>query len=184
VLRGDLPVLGNAGSGLAQEPTAVEGGGEIPATSPAVDGGSEGDEGDEQNVAAPPAARRVQLFYDDTTFYAANPNADELEIASLSFATLAGDGSATSYAFSGESWAAYYPFVQPGYCDRLHIVNTPIVMEPAACAGFNAWMTPAAGEDIVFWRAREGVEEFAVYWDGIEVGRCAIAAGSCEAPIP
>jgi hypothetical protein len=45
-------------------------------------------------------------------------------------------------------------------------------------------MTPAAGEDVVFWRAREGVAEFAVLWDGVEVGRCPVSAGSCEVAIP
>lgn len=160
-----------------EEPTASEGGGQAPATPP-------GDEGDEPPVVAPPSGRAVQLFYDENTFYAANPNAAELEVGRLGFAALAADGSSTQYAFSGERWAAYYPLIQPGYCDRLHIVNTEIQLQPATCAGLNAWMTPAAGEDVVFWRAREGVAEFAVLWDGVEVARCAVSAASCEVTIP
>lgn len=159
-------------------PTAAEGGGQAPAT-PAG-----GEEGDEAPVAAPPAGRSVQLFYDDDTFYTANPNAGDLEVSRLGFAALDAAGSPTQYTFSGERWAAYYPFIQPGYCDRLHIVNTALQLEPAACGGLNAWMTPAANEDVVFWRAREGITEFAVLWDGVEAGRCAIAAGSCEVAIP
>jgi serine/threonine protein kinase len=156
-------------------PATTEAGEPRPATLPA---------GDEDVVVAPPPARPVQLFYDDNTFYAANTNAGELEVGFLSFAALASDGSPAPYSFSGERWAVYYPVIMPGYCDRLHVVNTQIQMEPEACAGFNAWMTPDASEDIVFWRAREGVTEFAVFWDGAEVGRCAIGAGSCEVAIP
>jgi tRNA A-37 threonylcarbamoyl transferase component Bud32 len=179
LLPGDTS--GGEATSPAETPTAAEGGGQAPAT---PSSGDEGDEEDEAPVVAPPAGRAVQLYYDENTFYAANPNAGDVEVARLAFAALAADGSPTQYAFSGESWAAYYPFIQPGHCDRLHVVNTAIQLESAACAGLNAWMTPAAGEDVVFWRAREGVAEFAVLWDGVEVGRCPVSAGSCEVAIP
>jgi tRNA A-37 threonylcarbamoyl transferase component Bud32 len=141
------------------------------------------EEGGEQ-VAAPPPARRLRLLYTDETFYAANPNNTDIDVRSLDFAALTAGGNPTGYAFTGERWAVYYPFIQPGNCDRLHLVGREMTFVPGECADYNAFMTPEASEEITFWRARDGITQFAVYWDGVEVGRCEIAAGACEVPIP
>jgi tRNA A-37 threonylcarbamoyl transferase component Bud32 len=135
-------------------------------------------------VVAPPPARRLRLLYNDETFYAANPNNTDIDIRSVRFTALTADGNPTGYAFTGERWAVYYPFIQPGNCDRLHLVGREMTFVPGECADYNAFITPEAGEEITFWRARDDITQFAVYWDDVEVGRCEIAAGACEVPIP
>ncbi len=178
-LRGDgqLPWRGGSDAGLT--PPAL--GEEEPPPAVVVENG--GGSSAEEPGAAPPN-RRLRLLYSDETFYAANPNNSDIEISSLSFVALSADGSPTSYAFSGERWAVYYPFLQPGNCDRLHLAGREMVFVPAECAAYNAFMTPDSGEEITFWRPREGITHFAVYWAGTEMGRCEIGAGVCEVPIP
>ncbi|MDT8305961.1 MAG: serine/threonine-protein kinase [Anaerolineae bacterium] len=144
---------------------------------------AEGEQGEEA-AGAPPAARRLRLLYNDDTFYAANPNNTEIEVSFLRFDALDAGGSPAGYSFSGERWAVYYPFLHPGNCDRLHLINREMTFVPGECGDYNAFMTPEANEDITFWRAREGITHFAVFWDGVEVGRCEIAAGFCEVTIP
>lgn len=173
-LRSVRPEVVN-GSELLASPAA----GESP-PAPAVIFG----EGNEENAAAPPPARRLRLLYNDDTFYAANPNSSEIDVSSLRFDALDAGGSPAGYSFSGERWAVYYPFLHPGNCDRLHLIGREMTFVPGECADYNAFMTPEANEDITFWRAREGITHFAVFWDGVEVGRCEIAAGLCEVAIP
>jgi tRNA A-37 threonylcarbamoyl transferase component Bud32 len=172
-LRGVRPEVANGSESL--ETPAV---GESPPPPEVIVG-----EGAEENAAAPPVARRLRLLYNDDTFYAANPNIDEIDVRSLRFDALNADGSPAGYSFPGERWAVYYPFLHPGNCDRLHLIGREMTFVPGECGDYNAFMTPEAGEDIVFWRARDGITHFAVFWDGLEVGRCEIAAGLCEVPI-
>jgi serine/threonine protein kinase len=178
-LRGDweLPVVGGSVGAATPAPD-----GEEPPPAVIVEEGN--GEGEEEPAAAPPPGRRLRLLYSDETFYAANPNTSDIEVSFLSFVALSADGSPTGYAFSGERWAVYYPLLQPGNCDRLHLVGREMTFVPGECADYNAFMTPDPNEEITFWRPREGITHFAVYWDGSEMGRCEIGAGLCEVPIP
>ena len=57
-------------------------------------------------------------------------------------------------------------------------------LSPGQCNAYNAILTLEPQDSLVFWTARDGVQQFRVLWQGEEVGRCAIDAGSCEVTLP
>lgn len=131
-----------------------------------------------------PNGHRFVLLYDENSFYAYNPEPDRLRASSLSFEALNNGGNTVGYAFQGSSWAQFYSFIEQGKCMRIEINRAPSYLRPGQCSVYNSTVTPRTDDVMIFWTDRPSVTQFRVLWDGQEVGRCEIGAGSCEVYLP
>ena len=66
----------------------------------------------------------------------------------------------------------------------LEVANTSPLLKPQKCAAYNVTITPPRGGNTIFWSPDTGSHEFIVFWNGQEIGRCAIVAGICELHLP
>ena len=125
------------------------------------------------------------MFYDPTSFYAYNPNADDkLRASEFTFEALDGSGNPAGYWFDGRRWSQFYSFIEPFSCMRLEMTKVSGWLRPSQCRSFNSTITPEQGGDIVFWTARDGVSQFRVVWQGQELGRCDVNSDQCEVYLP
>lgn len=146
-------------------------------------------------VAAPtatPAGPRLVMFYDGTSFYLYNPNANGVRVSQIVFESLDENGNLSGYWFEGQRWAQFYNLVEPFGCTRLEITKVAGWLRPSQCREYNSTVTPEQDGDVVFWTARPGVAAFRVVWQGQEVGRCPVNgsgdgsanANQCEVYLP
>jgi hypothetical protein len=140
--------------------------------------------GDPAPTATLGGSRALFLFYDPNRFYAWNPTAEDIAIGSLALEAVDGNGQPLPFRFNGGRWAAFFPDLQPGKCNRIEVLFSDATLEPAQCRGYNAILTPQAGENDIFWTGREGAAEFRVLWNDQEVGRCPMESGECEVALP
>lgn len=119
--------------------------------------------------------RPLKLLYNPSSFYVANPNDTAIEIGPLSFEALG----KTGHVFSGNTWAQIYGTVEPSACVAIEIFGTQAALEPASCTFYNATVNPPATSSTIFWTG-----QFAVFWNNVEIARCAIADGACLIFVP
>jgi hypothetical protein len=128
-----------------------------------------------------PNGRAIEMFYDENSFYVLNNAASPIQNNSLSFQAINDNGSPLSYRFDGSAWARIYTTLDPGKCASLEIVNASNTLRPPACdGGYSVQSSPSRSSDDIFWVARDSVSHFRVLSNGVEAGRCEIAAQHCE----
>ena len=128
-----------------------------------------------------PNGRAIEMFYDENSFYVLNNAASPIQNTSLSFQAINENGSPLSYRFDGSTWARIYPTLDPGKCASLEIVTASDTLRPPACdGGYSVQSSPSRSSDDIFWISRDNVSHFRVLSNGIEAGRCVIAAEHCE----
>jgi hypothetical protein len=132
-----------------------------------------------------PDGLRLELFYDNNSFYLWNPGQNRVFIRDISFAALDAEGEETSFRFEGRVWTerADYDYVDRNKCVRLEILSAS-VRPPDECTDYNASRNPPRTDSSVFWVAREGVAQFAIYWDEDEIARCQIDDEECVIFLP
>jgi hypothetical protein len=132
-----------------------------------------------------PDGQRLELFYNNNSFYLLNPGRSRVRIDDISFTALDAAGEETSFHFDGNVWTdrANYDYVDRNQCVRLEILSAS-VRPPDECTDYNASRNPPRGDASVFWVAREGVTQFAVYWDRDEIARCTIDDEECVIFLP
>jgi hypothetical protein len=132
-----------------------------------------------------PDGQRLELFYDNNSFYLWNPGRNRVRIDDIGFAALDTEGQETNFRFEGQEWTerANYDYVDRNKCVRLEILSAR-AMTPDECTDYNASRNPPRADSMVFWTLREGVTQFAVYWDGDEIARCEIDAEECVIFLP
>jgi serine/threonine protein kinase len=141
----------------------------------------------ETSIAAPTTALsspRLIMYYNETSFYLYNPNADNIRVSKLGFQPLDENGDPRGVLFEGLNWSSYYSFVEPFHCDRLEIADETGWLRPSQCSEYNASLTPELGHRFIFWTPRPEVTAFSVTWREEEVGRCDVTAGQCEVYLP
>lgn len=131
-----------------------------------------------------PNGRPVQLHYDDYSFYMWNGGTDSFRVSQIVFEALTDSGIPIGYRFEGSRWSAFYHLVESGKCDAIETDNAPHLLRPAQCGNRNAVVTPMLSDSMVFWIPRDGVHQFRVLWDGLEVARCEMGAGFCAVWVP
>ena len=132
-----------------------------------------------------PDGRPIEMIYDNNSFYIVNPATSAIRISTISFQAINENGRALSYRYDGTDFARIYPTLDPGKCGSLEIVNAASRLRPPECdGGYNFTSAPARTSLDVFWIARDEVTQFRVLANGIEAGRCEIAAGRCEVLVP
>jgi serine/threonine protein kinase len=132
-----------------------------------------------------PNGRRMLLYYDDRSFYVYNATGQSIRVGPLDFQSVDVTGNTLPYNFSGGLWTQFFPSVEQGKCEAIEISKVSGWLRPAQCGGYNSVVTPQQGDEMIFWQARDGlVAGFRVVFDGQEVARCVVSAGSCEAFLP
>ena len=125
-----------------------------------------------------------QLIYNDSGFYMHNSGTDAIrDIRDISFGALTVDGLPTGYVMDGGRWSAGYFAIETNKCDGVEILDVSWT-KPGQCGGYNALVNEAGDDSTIFWVARDGMTHFRVLWDGVEVARCEIAAGTCSGFVP
>jgi len=151
------------------------------------------------NTEAPPAAEtpltgtepagagasesqvRLALFYNDSSLYILNLSGRDLPITPLAFERLDLEGRVIT-RLRGQYWAQIYPRFRDQYCIVTEIYDLDDYLRPPACQNRQVIVrTPTLDQDFLFWRSGEDSREFRVLWNGEEIGRCQIEAGTCEA---
>jgi hypothetical protein len=127
---------------------------------------------------------RLVMFYNSTSFYLYNPNADtRVQVSQLVFESLDANSQLSGYWFDGVRWGQFYSFLNPMNCVRLEIPPSGW-LRPSQCRQYNSTVTPEEGGELVFWTPRVNVVAFRVVWQGEEVGRCDVNANQCEVFLP
>ena len=137
-----------------------------------------------QPTIAYPNGRRIELLYDDNSFYFYNPTNDRIDMRPLSFEAIDANGNPLRYQFDASMWTQFFTFVEEGRCDRIEIIRSDSYLRPPQCRSYNASVTPERESDLVFWIAKAGTVQFRVSWDGSEIARCEIGAERCEVYLP
>ncbi len=131
-----------------------------------------------------PNGRRIELLYDNNSFYFYNPSNDRIDMRPLSFEAIDASGNPLRYQFDASQWTQFYTFVEDGRCDRIEITSSASYLRPPQCRSYNASVTPQRENDLVFWIAKAGTVQFRVSWNGAEIARCEIGAERCEVYLP
>ena len=132
-----------------------------------------------------PIANRLQLFYDDFSFYVWNPGALPADVSMLAFEAVDPAGAPAGYSFQGRVWTGFYPRLESRACNGLEVVSEIATqLRPFQCQTYNALIRPQADSETIFWINRDNVSQFRVYWQGDLVRTCAVSAGTCIIPIP
>ncbi len=120
------------------------------------------------------------LYYDQNSLYLRNISGDTPSLQALAFERLDASGTPLN-RFDGANWAKFYPRLEAGWCVRLEIIDSPAWLRPAECGNrYRSTRTPNRDSDWIFWTPQEASLEFRVLWQGDEVARCEIAAGTCS----
>lgn len=137
-----------------------------------------------QPTIAYPNGRRIELLYDNNSFYFYNPTNDRIDMRPLSFEAIDANGNPLRYQFDASQWTQFYTYVDDGNCDRLEITRSDGYLRPPQCRSYNASVTPDRDSDLVFWIAKPGTVQFRVSWNGSEIARCEIGVERCEVYLP
>lgn len=144
----------------------------------------------QQVVATPlptvlyPNGRRIQLYWDDYSFYAWNGSGSSVRVSPLLFEALDANGNPLSYAFEGGQWSRFFHSVENNKCDGLEIGRAPAWLRPGQCRGYNGVVNPTPDDPMVFWTGHGGSTRFRVLWNGQEVARCDNIALACQVLLP
>lgn len=131
-----------------------------------------------------PNGRPFVLLYNANSLYVLNLSTAESEVAPLAFERLNAQGQPME-RFDGSRWAASAPSLDPGWCDRLQVLDATPYLEPPECfRGYAGTQTFQADDPGLFWTPREGMPQFRVLWKEEEVARCDTAAGLCRVFLP
>lgn len=131
-----------------------------------------------------PDGRRVQLFWNSTSFYWHNPTGNSVRVSPLDFEALDEFGNPIAYFFDGIRWTLGFNAVEPGRCVAIELLQTSNWLRPSQCRGYNSTLTLQQSSNEVFWVAGGGASQFRVLWEGQEVGRCPLSTQFCEVRIP
>ena len=132
----------------------------------------------------PPNENHFALFYNDASLYLKNLSGQDVRINYFAFERLDNNGNPT-IRMEGNYWAEIYANFRSGYCVILEILTEQNYLRPPECQGKQLVIrTPVYKQGIIFWTSQEEGQEFRVLWKDQEVGRCAIAAGTCEFYLP
>lgn len=130
-----------------------------------------------------PNGRRFMLYYDENSLYLHNVSGDRVLLNSFAFERLDANNVPLN-RLDGGRWAQFYPYVHHLSCAQLLIGNAASYMNPSQCQAYNAEVWVERGMSLDFWTSQAGSTQFRVLWNGAEIGRCEIAAGSCEVFLP
>jgi hypothetical protein len=131
-----------------------------------------------------PDGRRLEMWYNEDSFYLHNPGDLRVQLAFLVFEAIDEAGRPLEYQFEGWRWARYYQFLEPGGCVRLEQMQGVRYIRPPVCEIYNSSVTPTEDDPEIFWLPREGVAQFRAIWRQEEVGRCPVSSGFCEIYLP
>lgn len=132
-----------------------------------------------------PDGLRLVLDYNDTGLYLRNASSRGISTSMLRFRAFNTDEVAQRYQFFGSTWAGYgVPTLNANRCVRIELLGRTSFTRPDECSTYAAAHQEPRANDGVFWVPRSGVEEFRVYWNNEEIGRCQVAAGHCEIFLP
>lgn len=126
--------------------------------------------------------RIVRLLYNDASFYVLNRSERSFSVELLTFEAL-GTDSAADYFFNGRRWSGIFPRLEAQFCNSLTVAGG-LWLEPFQCDGYNAVILISPVSPDLFWREREGISQFRVFWIGEEVARCEIRPGICDVYLP
>ncbi|MDX9991483.1 MAG: hypothetical protein RBS68_05480, partial [Anaerolineales bacterium] len=136
--------------------------------------------------AAIPAlnGKKLLFYYDESGFYVLNTSNASRSISPLIFERL-DPNDQTLNRFEGWLWAEFYATLHPERCMRIEITKSEVYLRPPLCESRTLSSRFYAREsEYIFWTAQPESQQFRVLWQGEEVGRCQIGAGSCEVFIP
>ncbi|MCI0709805.1 MAG: hypothetical protein L0154_06540 [Chloroflexi bacterium] len=131
-----------------------------------------------------PDGRLVRLFYDRNSFYAHNASPDDIPVSLFRFEAVDATGADAGYSLSGTRWSEFYRYIEDGNCAAIEITRSSPWLRPLQCHFYNAILTPQRSNSGNFWLAREGIAEFRVLYDEVEIGRCPVGSGTCDVYVP
>lgn len=135
-----------------------------------------------------PDGRLIKLYYNDGSLYIQNTSTRRIRLSRLSFQALAtgGEGFA-SELFEATRFIAVsgYNFVDGnGHCLGIEFFTSDTAaLEPDACepaSNYNALLRMSINTSSVFWRPKDSIAQFVVFWDDQEIARCPSNTGYCE----
>jgi len=139
-------------------------------------------------VSASEDGELLRLRFNLDSLYVWNATGQRQEVGRLAFLGYDSSGNPVGRRFDGFTWSqvAGYDFVDRDRCVRITLVN-PVApaLDPVDCTAatsqlfYNAEETLRRDDPRRFWSA-DGISEFAVFWDGREVGRCDTRSGLCD----
>ncbi len=139
-------------------------------------------------TATEPAGELLRIRYNLDSLYVWNNTGAGRRVARLGFLGYDASGNSAGSPFDGNTWReiAGYDFVDPDRCVQITLVNPRVPpLNPVDCTAatasffYNAVETLSRTDPRRFWSA-DGITEFGVFWDGIEVTRCDVTAGLCD----
>lgn len=123
----------------------------------------------------------LDITYNNAGFYVRNSSDTNLRLSTLSFNALDANGNALGNALSGGDWSVNYHTVERnGACVSIELLDIGNWTRPNNCGRYNSQLTFPTNDQRIFWDGRNGATQFAVFWNGTEAGRCAIADGFCQ----
>ena len=132
-----------------------------------------------------PDGLRIELAYDDTSFYLYNTSSDRIRVRDISFGAIDEMGRPLIYGISGDRWTQFYGFVEPFSCYGIEPYGVDgVYMRPTYCQQYNAVVTPEEQGDEIFWTEKPDSVEFRVSWDGQEIARCPLGINTCVVYVP
>lgn len=131
-----------------------------------------------------PDGRRVELYFDNYTFYIWNPNTVPINVSNIMLEGLDDAGQATGKSFSGNLWAQFYPQLESQKCVAIETTLAPSLLRPTVCRDYNAIITPQRSSRNVFWIDDGTTAAFRVLWGEEEVGQCDLQTGICSIYLP
>jgi serine/threonine protein kinase len=139
----------------------------------------------EPTALAYPDGRRLVFFYDDNSFYIYNASDAHLSLDELTFERLDASNTPTN-RMEGWRFAQFAPQrrLNPNWCVEFEIFYAVPYLSPNECVAANSTLRPAQDSPLIFWTTIEGTSQFRVLWNLVEVARCEIGAGQCEAFVP
>lgn len=130
-----------------------------------------------------PNGKRFVLYYDQNTLYVRNFSGTQSEVRPFAFERLDSAGNPHNHV-DGSRWAQFYSAVYPGACIRIIILDRSAYLPSPSCQAINSEIWAESGKSLDFWTPQEGSTQFRVLWNGQEIGRCEISAGTCEVYAP
>jgi hypothetical protein len=129
------------------------------------------------------------FYYDANTFAMVNKSKASRSVSAFTFERLdhAGNTLGTFFGWKWETQAKRGLSIFPKTCVAILVTDDQTYLQPAECErGFLGivYYDRAENIDEIFWTAQADSTEFRVLWQGIEVGRCEIAASECELLMP
>jgi len=141
------------------------------------------------STAAITAGNPFVFYYDVNTFVLVNKSNVSRSVSAFTFERLDGAGNIQDvfYGWRWETPRTRGLNIFPKTCMTILITDDATYLRPPECGrGFFAilYLNRITNAGEIFWTAQQNSLEFRVLWSGDEVGRCEIAAGACELPMP